>query len=139
MAGLAADELPGQDIEPDEESDGTDGRWRIARRVAEDRIISVHDPRGAAYLQVTLGPAGWSPRPRGGRAGNRHRHREKFTKAAGYYAPLRMTTKCVCRVAGIPSHARPQHDRLTGRGLGQHPLPTFTSEAALEPGGSSLY
>ena len=45
MAGLAADELPGQDIEPDEESDGTDGRWRIARRVAEDRVISVHDPQ----------------------------------------------------------------------------------------------
>src|SRR5262249_43269549 len=34
----------GQDVEPAEGSDGTDGRWRIARRVAEDRVISVRDP-----------------------------------------------------------------------------------------------
>jgi hypothetical protein len=36
--------VAGQDVEPVDGSDGTDGRWRIARRVAEDRIISVHDP-----------------------------------------------------------------------------------------------
>ena len=36
--------VAGQDVEPVEGSDGTDGRWRIARRVAEDRVISVHDP-----------------------------------------------------------------------------------------------
>jgi hypothetical protein len=36
--------IAGQDVEPAEGSDGTDGRWRIARRVAEDRIISVADP-----------------------------------------------------------------------------------------------
>jgi Transposase DDE domain len=36
--------VAGQDVEPAEGSDGTDGRWRIARRVAEDRVISVHDP-----------------------------------------------------------------------------------------------
>jgi hypothetical protein len=34
----------GQDAGPAEGSDGTDGRWRIARKVAEDRVISVHDP-----------------------------------------------------------------------------------------------
>jgi hypothetical protein len=34
----------GQDVEPAEGSDGTDGRWRIARKVAEDRVISVNDP-----------------------------------------------------------------------------------------------
>ena len=34
----------GQDVEPAEGSDGTDGRWRIARKVAEDRVISVVDP-----------------------------------------------------------------------------------------------
>jgi hypothetical protein len=37
--------VAGQDVEPAEGSDGTDGRWRIARRVAEDRVISVHDPQ----------------------------------------------------------------------------------------------
>lgn len=36
--------IAGQDVEPAEGSDGTDGRWRIARRVAEDRVISTVDP-----------------------------------------------------------------------------------------------
>jgi hypothetical protein len=36
--------VAGQDVEPAEGSDGTDGRWRIARKVAEDRVISVCDP-----------------------------------------------------------------------------------------------
>jgi transposase-like protein DUF772/DDE family transposase len=34
----------GQDVEPAEGSDGRDGRWRIARKVAEDRVISAVDP-----------------------------------------------------------------------------------------------
>ncbi|HEY1617813.1 MAG TPA: IS1182 family transposase [Streptosporangiaceae bacterium] len=36
--------VAGQDVEPAEGSDGTDGRWRIARKVADDRVISVNDP-----------------------------------------------------------------------------------------------
>ncbi len=36
--------IAGQDVEPVDGSDGTDGRWRIARRVAPDRVISVIDP-----------------------------------------------------------------------------------------------
>jgi len=32
--------VAGQDVEPAEDSDGTDGRWRIARRTAPDRVIS---------------------------------------------------------------------------------------------------
>lgn len=36
--------IAGQDVEPAEGSDGTDGRWRIARKVAKDRVISVVDP-----------------------------------------------------------------------------------------------
>jgi hypothetical protein len=36
--------VAGQDVEPAEGSDGTDGRWRIARKVAEDRIVSTVDP-----------------------------------------------------------------------------------------------
>jgi hypothetical protein len=36
--------VAGQDVEPAEGSDGTDGRWRIARNVAEDRVISTVDP-----------------------------------------------------------------------------------------------
>src|SRR6266705_2346102 len=36
--------VAGQDVEPAEGSDGRDGRWRIARKVAEDRVISTADP-----------------------------------------------------------------------------------------------
>ena len=36
--------VAGQDVEPAEGSDGTDGRWRIADKVAGDRVISVADP-----------------------------------------------------------------------------------------------
>jgi hypothetical protein len=36
--------VAGQDVEPVEGSDGTDGHWRIAREVAADRVISTVDP-----------------------------------------------------------------------------------------------
>jgi IS5 family transposase len=36
--------IAGQDVEPVEGSDGTDGHWRIARQVAADRVISTVDP-----------------------------------------------------------------------------------------------
>jgi hypothetical protein len=35
--------VAGQDVEPVEGGDGTDGRWQIARRAARDRVISVVD------------------------------------------------------------------------------------------------
>jgi hypothetical protein len=36
--------VAGQDVEPAPGSDGTDGRWRIARKVAPDRVVSTVDP-----------------------------------------------------------------------------------------------
>jgi hypothetical protein len=36
--------VAGQDAGPAEGSDGTGGRWRIARRTAHDRVVSVTDP-----------------------------------------------------------------------------------------------
>jgi len=45
--------VAGQDVEPAEGSDGTDGRWRIARRVAEDRVISVVDAE-ARHVHKTV-------------------------------------------------------------------------------------
>jgi transposase-like protein DUF772/DDE family transposase len=51
VALLAA--VAGQDVEPAEGSDGTDGRWRIARKVAEDRIISTVDPE-ARHVHKTV-------------------------------------------------------------------------------------
>jgi hypothetical protein len=50
LGGPAADAIgllalaAGQDVEPAEGSDGPDGRWRIARRTATDRMVSVTDP-----------------------------------------------------------------------------------------------
>jgi Transposase DDE domain/Transposase domain (DUF772) len=42
-AGLLA-LVAGQDLEPADDSDGSDGRWRIAQRTAHDRVISTVDP-----------------------------------------------------------------------------------------------
>ncbi len=36
--------VAGQDVEPAQGSDGIDGRWRIARKVAPDRVVSTVDP-----------------------------------------------------------------------------------------------
>jgi hypothetical protein len=36
--------VAGQDVEPAADSDGRDGRWRIACKVAEDRVVSTVDP-----------------------------------------------------------------------------------------------
>ncbi|MEV0282341.1 IS1182 family transposase [Streptomyces sp. NPDC050610] len=36
--------VAGQDVEPADDSDGSNGRWRIARRTAKDRTVSTADP-----------------------------------------------------------------------------------------------
>jgi len=45
--------VAGQDVEPVEGSDGTDGRWQIAKRVAKDRVISTVDPE-ARHARKTV-------------------------------------------------------------------------------------
>jgi len=45
--------IAGQDVEPAEDSDGTDGRWRIARKVAPDRVISTVDTE-ARHVHKTV-------------------------------------------------------------------------------------
>jgi hypothetical protein len=45
--------VAGQDVEPAEGSDGTDGRWRIARKVAADRVISTVDTQ-ARHVHKTV-------------------------------------------------------------------------------------
>jgi hypothetical protein len=44
--------VAGQDVEFAEDSDGTDGRWRIARRTAPGRVISAVDPE-ARHVHTT--------------------------------------------------------------------------------------
>ena len=41
--------VAGQDVEPAGDSDGSDGRWRIAKRTAKDRVVSTVDP-GARHI-----------------------------------------------------------------------------------------
>jgi hypothetical protein len=53
--------IAGQDVEPVGGSDGTDGRWRLARRVATDRVISVVDPDAGTRTRP------WSAAPTGSR------------------------------------------------------------------------
>jgi transposase len=45
--------IAGQDVEPAEDSDGTDGRWRIARKVAPNRVISTVDTE-ARHVHKTV-------------------------------------------------------------------------------------
>jgi Transposase DDE domain/Transposase domain (DUF772) len=45
--------IAGQDVEPVDGSDGTDGRWRIAQQVAGDRVISTVDP-DARHVHKTV-------------------------------------------------------------------------------------
>jgi hypothetical protein len=45
--------VAGQDVEPADGSDGTDGRWRIACRVAPDRVISTVDTQ-ARHVHKTV-------------------------------------------------------------------------------------
>jgi hypothetical protein len=45
--------VAGRDVEPADDSDGTDGRWRIARKVAPDRVISTVDTE-ARHVHKTV-------------------------------------------------------------------------------------
>jgi hypothetical protein len=68
--------VAGQDVEPAEGSDGTDGRWRIAPRVAHERVISVVSA-GQACAQDRASPSGRLQGPRRHRAGYRAVHRRR--------------------------------------------------------------
>ncbi len=45
--------VAGQDVEPAEDTDGSDGRWRIARRTVPDRTISTVDPEARHVHKTT--------------------------------------------------------------------------------------
>jgi hypothetical protein len=87
--------VAGQDVEPVEDSDGTDGRWRIARRVAEDRVISVVDP-DARHAHKTV-----------------HRRQDGFKAHVAVEPETGLITDCsVTKAAGADSH-----DAVVGLGL----------------------
>ena len=79
--------VAGQDVEPAEGSDGTDGRWRIARRVAPERVISTVDPE------------------------SRHAHKTRQRRQDGYKAHVKvepdtgLITGCALTPASGPDHS----------------------------------
>ena len=79
--------VAGQDVEPAEGSDGTDGRWRIARKVASEPGDLDSEHPGAAYPQEQVQAPGRVPRTCGRRAGDRadHRLRDDDGRRRGQY------------------------------------------------------
>ncbi|MDT2009365.1 hypothetical protein FXW78_45865 [Rhodococcus opacus] len=83
--------VAGQDVEPAEGSDGTDGRWRIARKVAPDRVISTVDTPRRGTPQVTRGAPGRVPGPRCRRTGDgASSPTRRSPRAAGPRTPIRV-------------------------------------------------
>jgi Transposase DDE domain/Transposase domain (DUF772) len=87
--------VAGQDVEPVEDSDGTDGRWRIAQRVAPDRVISTVDPE-ARHAHKTV-----------------HRRQDGFKAHVAVEPETGIFTDCaLTKASGADSH-----DAVVGVGL----------------------
>jgi IS5 family transposase len=79
--------IAGQDVEPVEGSDGTDGHWRIARAVAGERVISTVDP-DARHVHKTV-----------------HRRQDGFKAHVAIEPDTGIITDCVLRQAsGADNH-----------------------------------
>ncbi|MCI0688949.1 MAG: IS1182 family transposase, partial [Sporichthyaceae bacterium] len=92
--------VAGQDVEPVDGSDGTDGRWRIATRVAPDRVVSTVDPEA------------------------RHAHKTVSRRQDGFKAHLAvepdtgLVTDCaVTKAAGAGPDGQPVSEARTGLDL----------------------
>jgi IS5 family transposase len=102
--------IAGQDVEPADGSDGTDGRWRIARRTAPDRIISTVDAEA------------------------RHIHKSRQQRDDGYKAHLAVEpeTGLFTAVALRPGAGAAHHESAVAPGLlaGEHgPLQVLADAA----------
>ena len=84
--------VAGQDVEPAEDSDGTDGRWRIARRTTPDRVISTVDPQA------------------------RHAHKTRNRRRDGYKAHLVVEpdTGIITATTLTPASGPPNSDAAVG-------------------------
>lgn len=110
--------VAGQDVEPAEDSDGTDGRWRIARKTAPDRVISTVDPE------------------------SRHAHKSRQRQQDGYKAHLvaepdtGLTTECkLTRPSGSENS-----DAAVGADLVTHdPTISIAEDRRVEVLGDSAY
>ncbi|MFN8032959.1 MAG: IS1182 family transposase [Mycobacterium sp.] len=87
--------IAGQDVEPVEGSDGTDGHWRIARQVAPDRVISTVDP-DARHAHKTV-----------------HRRQDGFKAHIAVEPDTGLITACALTKASGPDN----HEAVVGLGL----------------------
>jgi IS5 family transposase len=87
--------IAGQDVEPVEGSDGSDGQWRIAQRVAPDRVISTVDPEA------------------------RHAHKTVSRRQDGFKAHLALEpdTGLITDCALTKASGADSHDAVVGIGL----------------------
>jgi Transposase DDE domain/Transposase domain (DUF772) len=87
--------IAGQDVEPAEGSDGTDGRWQIARKVASGRVISTVDPD------------------------SRHVHKSRHSRQDGYKAHVAIEPGTGLFTGGRLTRASGEdnHEAVVGLGL----------------------
>jgi len=107
--------IAGQDVEPAEGSDGLDGRWRIARKVAPDRVISTADTEA------------------------RHAHKTRSRRQDGYTAHLVVEpdTGIITDTALTPAAGPDNSDATVGVDLllaGHTGEPAKAGPAEAEPG-----
>jgi hypothetical protein len=106
--------VAGQDVEPVEGSDGTDGRWRIAQRVAGDRVISTVDPDA------------------------RHAHKTVQARQDGFKAHLAVEpdTGIITDCALTKASGADTHEAAVGLGLldGEHEPVTVLADSAYGSG-----
>ena len=110
--------VAGQDVEPAEGSDGTDGRWRIARKTAPDRMISTVDPDA------------------------RHAHKSRERRQDGFKAHvvIEPDTGLMTRVALTKTNGAENSDATVGADLvTTDPTITATPEAPVQVLGDSAY
>lgn len=114
--------VAGQDVEPADGSDGTDGRWRIVRKVAPDRVISTVD-REARHTR--------KPKPK---------RRDGFRGHVAAEPDTGLITGCEMTMAAGPGSADAENgvkmaarDRFHRAGGPAHPDPGPAAEPAAEP------
>ncbi|WP_043907948.1 IS1182 family transposase [Kitasatospora griseola] len=120
--------VAGQDVEPADDSDGRDGRWRITRGTAPDRIVSVVDPE------------------------SRHVHKTRTRRQDGYKAHLAVEPETVIYTdVELTPGSGPEHheanvacDLLADEAgpvdaFGDTAYSTGTARQALEQAGHTLF
>ena len=108
--------VAGQDFEPAEGSEGTDGRWRIARKVAPDRVISTVDPQA------------------------RHAHKSREKKQDGFKAHVVVEPDTGLVTAATLTMAAGAENSDAARGIELLAAdPTITGDADIQVLGDSAY